>query len=490
MTNAYLYFKRLTLLAAIVGFANLFGELPGRLGTDGVQWVQLGTTDLFFYMTPEKNSLIQKIVQDVNHEKLGLTVDINDYDCFTTEISATASKYPDPIENQNGFLSYPDPQGNEVLNSFSTSLNELISTELGLHMEGVSREINFVVNQDAHKFHQDQSTKQFAFLKERDPSLPPCTIIQDLTLVDWDMSADTMSATILQDPHSDERFLLALFPKEAVGMIFAQSPKYLTREAHPSYLVPTIFPYHAVLSPIDRKGGVTSGSSKGKRLSTVVRGVVLESELNELKKNSKPLHLNRPAYSNNEWVYGDGTVAKEISMEVRSLLEKFDQGLLFKYPDRENVEILELPVSTHIPVVQELASQFGVDQKSILKVKLVRLIKRDAGFSAFSEMNLPISPESEIILLNSSIISDDYDYFNLARDFTADGLPWIQLYYFPPNRGFKILGKEIQNLFLTPIEEVLFRKAKQDSMKTDGIQSLDKIVTKIDLLIFDVRDEN
>ena len=153
------------------------------------------------------------------------------------------------------------------------------------------------------------------------------------------MSADTLSATVLQDSLSDERFLLALFPKESVGMIFAQSPKYLTREAHPSYLVPTIFPYHAVLSPIDRKGGVTAGSSKGKRLSTVVRGVVLESEIDALKAKSKPLSLNRPSLLNGEWVYPNGMIAKEISVDVSPLLDGFNQGFVLKYPDQENVEI-------------------------------------------------------------------------------------------------------------------------------------------------------
>lgn len=465
-----------------------FGDslpLPGRIGQEEIQWVELGTADLFFYMTPEKDALVKKIVQEINQEKLGLTVDINDYDCFTTELSATASKYPDPVGSLNGTPIYADPQGNDVLNEFSASLRELLASQIGLHLEGFSREINFVVNQDAHKFHQDQSTKQFAFLSERNPELPPCTIVQDLTLVDWDMSADTLSATILQDAISDERFLLALFPKESVGMIFAQSPKYLTREAHPSYLVPTIFPYHAVLSPIDRKGDVTAGSSKGKRLSTVVRGVIPEQEMNDLKAKAKPLALNRPVFSNDTWTYPEGMIAKEISIDVSSLTDPFQQGQVIKYPDQEGTTIYEVSPPSNSPVVQELASHFEIDSKAIKNVKLLRLTKRDAGFSALANMNLPIPPGSEVILLNSSKVPEGCDYFNVARDFTGDGLPWIQLYYFPANRGFKTTAEEIQKLSLTPIEEVLFRKAKEDSMKTDGIQSMDKIVTKIDILVFE-----
>ena len=397
---------RSVFLILSIAASPLSGEstaLPGRLGSDGVQWLELGNTDVFFYMTPEKNQLIQKIVEEINLEKLSLTVDINDYDCFTTEISATASKYPDPIDFQNDSAIYADPQGNDVLNSFSSSLCQVISDQLGLNMGGVSREINFVVNQDAHKFHQDQSTKQFTFLTEKDPQSPPCTIIQDLTLVDWDMSADTLSATVLQDPHSDERFLLSLFPKESVGMLFAQSPHYLTREAHPSYLVPTIFPYHAVLSPIDRKGGKTAGSSKGKRLSTVVRGVVLEKEIDALKARCKPLSLNRPSFVNETWRYPDGMIAKTISVDGSAFFAAFEQGPVLKYPDRENVEIYEINASPQSFMVHQLALQFGIDLSSIEKVRLIRVIKRDSGFSAFNEMNLPIQQESKIILLNSSI---------------------------------------------------------------------------------------
>jgi len=134
---------------------------------------------------------------------------------LTTEISAIASKYPNPISYQNNQPVFADPEGHLTLDAFAESLKDLISKELNLTMLGMSREINFVVSQDAHKFHQDQTANQFDFLNQRDSKLPPLTIIQDLTLVDWDMSTDTFSATIVQDCDSNDRYLLTLFPKRS-----------------------------------------------------------------------------------------------------------------------------------------------------------------------------------------------------------------------------------------------------------------------------------
>lgn len=465
--------------------------LPGRVGYDDIGWIQFGSTDVFFYMTPEKCALTRKIVEEINQEKIKLTIDINNYDCLTTEISAIASKYPTPIDYKEGTPVFADPIGHAILDSYAESLKGLIASQLGLNIEGVSREINFIVSQDAHKFHQDQSGNQFDFLSKQNPSLPPCKIIQDLTLIDWDMSVDTFSATIVQDSLSTDRFLLTLFPKEAVGMLFTQSPIHLTREAHPSYLVPTIFPYHAVLSPIDRKGESSPGSSKGKRLSTVLRGVVLESEIAQLKQRSLPLPVNRPVSFEDErgrgLIYQNGIIARELANDIQRLLQEsnFEEGLVYKHADRENVEILEIINPKVLVLSQLLAEQFGIPLQTIGRTTFLRLIKKDGGFSAFNRIGLAAIPNSEIIVLNSSQMPLGYDYFNLAEDCTQQMLPWIHLYHFPPQKAFRIPNALFPRLSLTPIEEILFRKAEMDSMKTDGITAEKKIVTKIDMIIFE-----
>lgn len=470
---------------------NKLNPLPGRIGFRDIGWVQFGNTDVFFYMTPEKYALTRKIVQEINQEKIKLTVDVNDYDCLTTEISALASKYPEAIEYKDGKPIFADPIGHAILDFYAQNLKDLIFHQLNLNMEGISREINFVISQDAHKFHQDQSGNQFAFLNKRDPLLPPCKIIQDLTLVDWDMSIDTFSATIIQDSLSKDRFLITLFPKEAVGILFVQSPIHLTRKAHPSYKVPTIFPYHAVLSPIDRKAASTPGSSKGKRLSTVLRGIVLENEIEQLKQRSLPLLIDRPVPFEDEkgggFNYQNGIVVRELTKEVRDLLKKWnlEEGSIYKRIDRENVEILEIASPNNAILAEQLAEQFNIDRSCISKTTFLRLIKKDSGFSSFNLMRLNFLPGSEVIILNSSIIPKGYDYFNLAEDCTETLLPWIHLYHLPPEKGLKVPIDLLSHFSLTPIEEILFRKAEIDSMKTDGITSSGKIVTKIDIVVFE-----
>ena len=318
--------------------------------------------------------------------------------------------------------------------------------------------------------------------------MPPCKIIQDLTLIDWDMSVDTFSATIIQDSVSNDRFLMTLFPKESVGMLFTQSPKYLTREAHPSYSVPTIFPYHAVLSPIDMKGGSTPGSSKGKRLSTVLRGVVLKDEISDLKRRACPLAINRPSPFEDEKgkgaIYQNGIMARELNDEIRNLLniESWQEGFVYKYADRENVEILEISGESAECLTSLLANQFGLNP---CRKTFTRLIKKDGGFSSLDLMRLDIGPNQMVVLLNSSEEPEGYDFFNLAQDCSSQMLPWIQLYHVPPEKALYIPGSVFHELSLTPVEEILFRKAEIDSMKTDGVTSSKKIVTKIDLFIFE-----
>lgn len=465
--------------------------LPGRINSEEVCWVQFGSTDVFFYMTPEKHELAKKIVSQINNEKLKLTVDINDYDCFTTEISAIASKYPNPIAYKDNRPIFADPIGHAVLESYSESLKNIIRNKLGLNLEGTSREINFVLSQDAHKFHQDQSGIQFEFLKNKNTSSPPRKIIQDLTLIDWDMSVDTFSATILQDSLSKDRFLLSLFPKEIVGMLFMQSPLYLTREAHPSYTAPTIFPYHAVLSPIDKKGDSTPGSSKGKRLSTVLRAVVCESEINELKRKASLLPINRAVPFDTEngvdFIYPNGIISKELPTEIQSLLKDWnrEEGVVRKYPDKENVEIYEIAHPNVFYLSRFIGDAFSISSRNISKAAFIRLVKKDGGFSNFKSLGLEISDNTEVFIFNSSQLPFGYDYFNLAEDCAEQCLPWIQLYHIPPEKVFWIPSTVVPKLSLTPVEEILFRLAEHDSKKTDGLTSSKKIITKIDLLILE-----
>lgn len=475
------------LIAFLIGTQVIEGAIPGRVEMSDLCWVQFDTTDVFFYMSPNKFKLTEQIVRDINQEKIKLTVDINDFDCLTTELSAIASKYPEPLNNQTGQSIYADPIGHLTLETYAKNLKSILQNELNLHIQGLTREINFVFSQDAHKFHQDQSGKQFEFLNNQTSFTKPSKIIQDLTLIDWDMSKDTFSATIIQDSESEDRYLLTLFPNESVGLIFAQSPEYLSREAHPSYTQPTIFPYHAVLSPIDMKASSTPGSSKGKRLSTVVRGVVEEEEIDKLKQKAISLSINRPTKTNEsnttKSIYPNGIVTKNLDTHTLNLHKNTcsSVGYIYRHPDRENTEILELTCQQIAPLAEDLAREFEISAQF---QRCLRIIKRDGGFSSFNQMKLGIESDQKVILLNASIIPPGYDYFNLAQDWTKNKLPWIQLYHVPNTKALLINGSTLSELSLTPIEEILFRDAKSDSIKTDGISCSNKIVTQIDLLIF------
>lgn len=470
-----------------------FNALPGHRQSKTCYHVSLGSTNVFFYMSPEKEVLINSLVDEINHEKILLTVDINDLGCFTTEIAAVASKYPDLSSSS---LKTPsnvfDPTGQDILDRFGYDITRLLAEELSLNFKGVSREINFVMNQDAHKYHQDHSATQFKYLNHLPKEEALYTnIAQDLTLVDWDMSEGTFSGTVFQDSESFDRYIFPLFPKDILGMIFTQSPKYLSRDAHPSYNIPTIFPYHAVLSPIDYSGSQTPGSSKGKRISTVVRAVVSKSEVDDLASKATTLNLNRPVvqtknqYSDRN--YSSGMKGKPLN---KIELEEISSTLNVVYnvqviEDKENIVTFEIKDEKVCEALFKVINRFfSSDYSDFSQARIFVANKMDGGFSS---INLGIQNNSSVVILNLSDVPEGYDYFHIAQDFTKEGLPWIQLYHFPPYLAYQLSGESFRKISLTPLEEILFREAKADSSKTDGINTMNKFKTKILIFALDAK---
>ncbi|MDA1056327.1 MAG: hypothetical protein O3A58_00670 [Proteobacteria bacterium] len=439
-------------------------------------------------MSPEKEALINSLVDEINHEKILLTVDINDLGCFTTEIAAIASKYPNlsscSLKTPSNVF---DPTGQDTLDRFEDNITKLLADELSLNFKGVSREINFVINQDAHKYHQDHSATQFKYLTHLSKEEAIRTnIVQDLTLVDWDMSEGTFSGTVFQDSESFDRYIFPLFPKDILGMVFTQSPKYLSRDAHPSYNIPTIFPYHAVLSPIDYSGSQTPGSSKGKRISTVVRGVVPKSEVDDLASKTTTLKLNRPItqnenqYSNRNYSNGmtGSTLNKTELNEISSILRAVYNVQIVD--DKENTVTFEIKDTDTCEALFKIVSRFfSSNYSDSSEVRIFIANKMDGGFSSMNCMNLGIQNNSSVFILNLSDVPEGYDYFHIAQDFTKQGFPWIQLYHFPPYLAYQLSGESLKKLSLTPLEEILFREAKADSSKTDGMNTVNKFRTKI-----------
>jgi hypothetical protein len=118
------------------------------------------------------------------------------------------------------------------------------------------------------------------------------------------------------------------------------------------------------------------------------------------------------------------------------------------------------------------------------KIVIKHLTKRDSGFSKFSLMDLGIPKEAVVVLVNRSILPQNYRYYNIAEDQTDKELPWIQLYQFEPNMAMIVDVNLLERLSLTPMEELLYRDAKTDATIREGMKMHVKPVTKMDMFVF------
>lgn len=477
------YFKQFIVFLAAVGcYGSMDGKepaktMPGTLGDPTVKVVKIRDTEFYFYMTPEKSQAIKDLVKSVDNKELLIIVDRYDDPYTTVEFSAISSILPE------GDGTLIDPVGNSVMDDYASKVIRIAKEELNIEIEAASREINLIVSQDAHKFHQDQFKRQYEYLATHHGSLPKCKIIHDLTLVDWNMSKGTVSGTLFQDDGGD-RLLVTLFPNEAVGIITAEAPVYPEDGQPPVFPGSTSLPFHAVLSPVDFHGSLTSGSSKGQRISTVVRGIVREDSLTDIRKKAIDITPYRPVHETDE--AGLKTIKYENGIVLKHLPNKppIDITWNCRFPDQENIEILKTVAQTHTSLIKTLQTTFGLNKCNAADVQVRHLIKRDGGFSKIDLMDLEFSGPCDIVLINSSSLPEDGKYFNVCEDLTNDGYPWIHLYQFNPDMAVLMDEKAFRRLSLTPIEELIYRDEVIDNTQTDGVKLFAKPVTRIDVFIF------
>lgn len=440
--------------------------------------VKIGETEFIFYKSAEKNQYTNELVKNLNDKKLLLTVEMYEDPYYTTEIASIASIAPESIMGMA-----LDPTGNRVLDEYADKVMQFVKNEMNIKIEAHSRELNLIVSQDAHKFHQDQFKKQYDYLYANHHELPKCCIIHDLTLIDWNMSKGTISGTIFQDEGGD-RLLIALFPDHTVSIITAEQPAYPADNSPPVFPGPTTLPYHAVLSPVDFEGSLSSGSSKGQRISTVIRGIVREDAFKDIRHRATsitPYRSSRELDENNLTTlkYENGITLKQF-MDI----PKVNLAWNLKTQDQENTEILKTDPKENREIIAEIQSMFNLSNISLNDIEVRHLIKKDGGFSRIDKMDLNIPDSYDIVLINSSTLPKQYRYYNIAEDLTKLDFPWIHLYEFHPNMAMHMNQEMFKNLSLTPLEELIYRDEVIDNKQIDGLIMQIKPVTRIDVFAF------
>lgn len=479
MSMKFLFYFVLSLLPSYLISGT---PVPGRLNNPEIYTAQFGKMRIFFYMTPEKDQLAREFIHDIS-ENLIYGVYPGTYNFPAPLVIPLVALFPDPVDyDQEGNPVYVDQKGMKLFKKHALDLKEIAENTLDLHIEGVTQDMNLVLNFDAHKFHQDNFEAQYDYIKQQSVPIPRYSLIEDLTLTDWEMSKGTFSATIMQDPESKDRFLFPLFPKEVVCNFFTEPALYLGSEIAPEYPGHVTMPFHSVMPTIDWESSISPGSTKGKRVSVVLRGVVKEEEVDDLQSRSRALPINRAKFSEqeNEYVYPNGLIIREFP-DGKPLSIK--EGRISSLLEWENNEVFENSSEENSESISRILDLFQIDCP-IHEVVIKHIVKKGPGFTKLSLEELNISNDKIVVLCNRSKLPKDYHYVNIAQDFIKQGLPWIQLYNTPPETAMLIPPGKLNELSLTPIEEILYRDPKQDIAQKSIDIFKEKISTEIDLFIF------
>lgn len=412
------------------GVAQCFESLPGRQGNPKVYVVRIGATQTYFYMNEAKSRATTKLINALNSKEISVVADIYE-NPRTVEFSAVASILPDP--GKDG--AYRDPQGQNALNEYATVITQIAENILKFpKIHAVSRELNLIVSHDAHSFHQDSFPRQYHFL-ENNPNFGRAQLIHDLTLCDWDMAPGTVSGTIYHDPSGGDRYLFVLLPKDQFATMTVEPVKYANDGTTPIDPGAGHLPFHAVLSPEDLYGGMSAGSSKGQRVSSVIRGLVQQNDFAELNSFAVELPLFRPVVSNVGDFLERSYFERGITI-TNEPLGRLDRCTLLNHSEVENVTVINIELTS---------GKNGFN-----------LIKKDGGFNSLANL-VNISDEANVMIYNQSVLPPGMKHYPIAEDQSDCGLPWMHLFHFPEKSWMKVKGSVFKRLSLTPLIELIFR---------------------------------
>jgi hypothetical protein len=395
-----------------------------------------GKTDLFLYMTADKPELSRGFVNAVTQEAI-LTTEATSPPCEMVEFVPLWMRR----QSAEGRFTI-DPDVPSPFDTYFTRLLAIVADALGVEVECPSTEMSLIVNGDGLRYHRDRMSNQFAVLAAS-TGTDEDYLVQDLTLIDWDMQAGTVSGTMIEHENGD-RYLLTLYPGETVGLFFAERPEL------PG---PMMMPFHCAIPVLDRSFRSSCGMSKGKRVSSVTRGIAPASAIDRLRVTAAPLSAEmvesplQCAYPRG--VADEGAIWQESVLTPVAIIDN-DEGL----------SIVELCSSGNR---QLIAEALGDDHAETTRV--LRIVKSSEGFSSLLEALPEFGTATSVIIINRADSSSQRDY-PLAIDDRVQGRPWIQFPRCVARSAVRVPIAARDKLLVTPNEEIFHRSAPLDAFLT------------------------
>lgn len=434
-----------------------FGRLPGRIGDEKLYRLDFGQTEVFLFMRPAKLDSARELVRAVAEDAV-LTTEATSPPCQIAEFVPLWLK---DRQRDPGDL-YID-RDEHLIGRYFTEQERLLADEFGVRVREVSAEMALIANGDGLRYHRDRLVNQYALLERGDEPVDGLRLVQDLTLIDWDMQAGTMSGTVFEHPNGD-RYLFGLYPGEVVGLFFSQRPQF------PG---PMMMPYHCALPVLDREAGRSVGPAKGKRLSALIRGLAGAEEVAALGRQATGIAVNDLVEAE------EGRRRYHNRVEVTSPAGLPDTAL---HPvaclsgDAQGVSVTELSTVDNRELVEAAA---GVDPSL---ARLFRVDKHGEGFADLSEVIPGFTDAAHVVLVNRSRRGTPGPSYPVAFDFTLRGLSWLQLCRLGPTDVMRIPPGDRTLARLCPTDEILHRSALLDSFHAAG-SLRDRMVVSVDVIV-------
>lgn len=418
-----------------------FADHPGR-ALDQIYHLKFGDTRIFLYLSELKISSAERLVDAVANQAV-LTTEVTSPPCELAEFVPLWLQNREH-EPDTYYLAGRDP-GHPIQEYFDQQLTA-ISSALGVTITQCSTEMAIIANGDALRFHRDRLVNQYKRLNESNGPADGVQVVQDLTLIDWDMQPGTISGTALDHPDGD-RYLFLLRPSEVVGLFFAELPK------PPG---PLMMPYHCALPVYDFAASATVGPARGKRLSTLIRGLAPEDEVTRLTDMATELSLDCvEAADDGCRIYPSG-----VRVVTHSRLPETALVPVNLIPGAaEGVSITELSVDANASLLRTITAEMSLNG-----YRFFRIDKHGEGFSDLNQVLPSIADADKVVIINRSLHGPQRDIsFPVAFDYTQQGMPWIQLFRLHAGDVVSLPRAAAPMLRLTPTDHLLHRSAPLDS---------------------------
>ncbi len=433
--------------------------LAGRIDNKQIYRIQFGETQIYFYLGEEHGAAAQALVKCIAENAI-LTTDTTSPPCVMAEFvplwlkdrSYDPSKY------------YLDGSDNHHIAQYFAANVKSLQEHMGVIIEEPSTEMGIIANGDALRFHRDRLVNQYAYLEQLSEPRDAFSVAQSLTLIDWDMQANTLSGTIIDHPNGD-RYLFSLSPGETASFFFTEPVKQFG---------PMMMPYHCALPVMDYSSSHTVGAAKGKRFSTVLRGIVKTETLSALAENSVQISINEvQTIDRNARIYTNGI--KILKQKMPVLQECWGRVV---YDQGEAISILEIPALDH------QAFLFTVLGKVPNDARMFHIEKHGTGFSYLERAIPGFSTTEHVVLVNRSRHCPQKDYnYPLTLDFMECQLPWLQLLPMGVSEAVEI-PKSVRTLAkLSPNNELIHRSALKDAFYQLAAANPRQVIA-VDLILF------